>query len=63
MRNRPSLNILLKLMAVVALVIAPSIATVDVSMEEAVIEDNKIEIEVAETSQEESVAAFGGSAE
>jgi K(+)-stimulated pyrophosphate-energized sodium pump len=59
----PSLNILLKLMAVVALVIAPSIATVDVSMEEAVIEDNKIEIEVAETSQEESVAAFGGSAE
>ena len=59
----PSLNILLKLMSVVALVIAPSIALDDVPMEEAAIEDKKIEIEVVETSQSESVATFSASAE
>ena len=50
-------------MSVVALVMAPSIALDDVPMEEAAIEDKKIEIEVVETSQSESVATFSASAE
>ena len=48
----PSLNILLKLMSVVALVIAPSIAITDIASTDVDMNANKIEVSVNETTTE-----------
>jgi K(+)-stimulated pyrophosphate-energized sodium pump len=53
----PSLNILLKLMSVVALVIAPSIALEKVTSVEEIIEEVKIEVKETVSSIEETEAA------